>query len=179
MAAEKLLADHFWNKKIDLATKYRDSNKDGTISQADFNIVIDRYVSIAKASPEKVELAKKRQSVVLEKLGLTDPSVKVSYDVLKQFMAKSSENPDRRKFVAGLFELLDLNGSGGLCFEEWETHYKCNGIDTAYAKASFDAMDTDKDGVVRQDEFIDYHEEFYYSTEDTLKSSLLYGPLDQ
>ena len=179
MAAEKLLADPFWNKKMDLAIKYRDADKDGFISQADFNNAGDRYVSIAKASPEKVELAKKQRSIVFEKLGLTDPSAKVSYDVLKKFTAKSAENPDRRKFVAGLFDILDLDSNGELSYEEWETHHKCNGIDTAYAKASFEAMDTDKNGVVGRDEFTDYYEEFYYSTEDKLNSSLLYGPLDQ
>ena len=38
---------------MDLATKYRDTDKDGSISQADFNTVVDRYVSIAKESPEE------------------------------------------------------------------------------------------------------------------------------
>ena len=179
MAAEKLLADPFWNKKMDIAAKYRDTDKDGFISQNDFKIAVDRYVSIAKASPEKVELVKNQQSLIFEQLGLTDPSVKVPYDALKKFAAKTAEHPDRRKFVAVVFDILDLDSNGEISYEEWETHHKCNGIDTAYAKTSFDAMDANKDGVVVRDEFTDYYEEFYYTTEDTMNSSQMYGPLDQ
>jgi hypothetical protein len=39
-------------------------------------------------------------------------------------------------------------------------------------------MNTSGDGVVSMDEFIQYNKEFFFTTEDTLKSSILYGPLD-
>ena len=113
MAAEKLLADPFWNKKLDLSSQYRDTNKDGIISQADFSIVIDRYISIAKASPEKVELAKKQQNILMELMGMADPSTVISYDGHKQVTAKMAETPEQaRKYMDRLFDVLDLDSNG-------------------------------------------------------------------
>lgn len=63
-------------------------------------------------------------------------------------------------------------------FQEWKDHYSAMGINTDYAKASFEAMDTDHDGAVSLDEFIAYNNEFYNTNEDTLNSSILYGPID-
>ena len=57
-------------------------------------------------------------------------------------------------------------------------HYKALGADVAYARASFDAMDMDGNGVVSKEEFTAYNIEFFYSTEDKLNSSIMYGPLD-
>ena len=54
---------------------------------------------------------------------------------------------------------------------------KALNIDKAHARASFDAMDTNGDGKISKEEFVAYHVEFYYTAEDKLKSSILYGPL--
>ncbi len=67
--------------------------------------------------------------------------------------------------------------NGTISLKEWEIHYNVFGIPVEHAKASFEAMDTDKDGVISQDEFVAYYTEYFYTTEDTLTSSILYGPL--
>ena len=62
--------------------------------------------------------------------------------------------------------------------KEWELHYKCMGTDPKYAKASFEAMDTNGDGVVSFEEFTAYHVEFFTTNENKLNSAILHGPLD-
>ena len=74
--------------------------------------------------------------------------------------------------------LTKIITDGVISFEEWKTHYQIMGIDLAYARASFDAMDTDKNGVISKEEFVSFHFEFYCTSEDKLGSSILHGPLD-
>ena len=55
---------------------------------------------------------------------------------------------------------------------------KCLGIDPAHARASFDALDTNNDGVISEEEFRAYHWEFFCTTENKLNSEIMYGPLE-
>lgn len=141
-------------------------------------MVLDRYINLAKAPAEKVVLAQKQQSIVLEKMGLTDSGAGVSFEKVMELTSEMADNPDRTKITFTMFELLDLDGDGTINFDEWKMHYLCNNTNADYARASFDAMDTDKNGLISRDEFINYLDEFYYSTEDKLNSSILFGPLD-
>ena len=50
-------------------------------------------------------------------------------------------------------------------------------IPVEHAKASFEAMDANHYGKISMQEFIDYHTEFFFSSEDKLNSSVLYGPV--
>ena len=53
-------------------------------------------------------------------------------------------------------------------FNEWADFYKAMGIDTVYARASFDAVDLNGDGIISKEA------EFF--TEDMLKSSIMFRP---
>ena len=41
--AEGLQSNEFWRKKANRAIQVRDTNKDGRISKADFDLVVQRY----------------------------------------------------------------------------------------------------------------------------------------
>ena len=71
----------------------------------------------------------------------------------------------------------DMNEDGFISLEECTAHYQIAGLDTAHARASFDAMDTNHDGKIYEDEFVKYHMEYLFSTENKLNSAILYGPL--
>ena len=56
---------------------------------------------------------------------------------------------------ADIFDIIDTDGSGEIPLQEW-ANYKALGIaNPAYAKASFEVMDTNGDGIVRsREEFL-------------------------
>ena len=51
------------------------------------------------------------------------------------------------------------------------------GVDTEYARASFDVMDKNVDGQISEDEMVNFYHEFYCTAENVLGSAILYGPL--
>ena len=77
-----------------------------------------------------------------------------------------------------MFRILNTNDDGFISFDEWTTHYKNLGMDTTYARASFDAMDADSDGLVSMEEYVSFLYEYYYTAENKLGSDIMYGPLD-
>ena len=82
------------------------------------------------------------------------------------------------QLYGSMFDVIDANGDGLIDLDEWRVLYECRGIPVEYAKASFVAMDADHDGLISRKEFVDYQFEFTFTSEDKLKSSILYGPLD-
>ena len=114
-----------------------------------------------------------------DSLGLLDNSISISYEEIAEMWIENLEKQE--DFAVDRFDriyrIIDTDRSGTISFQEWEIHYKAVGIPVEHAKASFDAMDTDGDGVISHDEFVAYHTEYFYTVEDKLHSSLLYGPL--
>ena len=79
--------------------------------------------------------------------------------------------------LSEIFACLDANGDGFISLKEWRVHNSAMGISPEHAKNSFHAMDADGDGKVKRKEFVEYHLEYYNSTENKLNSAILYGPL--
>ena len=151
--------------------------------------ILDRYRQIDTATPQYLEKLSKSLMKAADLYGLTDASVKLSYDefevtqlkVLSGEGANLASPQDKMQFakdvLLDMFSSLNMNGHGIITFNEWSAHYHCMGIDTAHARASFDAMDVNGDGKVTEKMFVNYHYEYYYTTENTLNSGILYGPL--
>ena len=62
--------------------------------------------------------------------------------------------------------------------DEWKVHISALGIAAEHAKKSFHAIDTDNDGKITMAEFVNYHIEYFQSSENKLNSAILYGPLN-
>ena len=179
----RLRDDPFWNKKLDKAIRVTDTNRNGYIERADYMLVVSNYKRLSSASSAYIDTLTKATIRKCDMLGLVDDSVKLTYeemkkkwlDILQTFvdegMAKAEMN--------SMFDSLDMNGDGKIDIDEWRAHYKSVGIPVEHARASFDAMDTNHDGSISKEEFYAYHHEFFTSTEDTLHSSILCGPLDE
>ena len=181
MAADfsKLRESEFWNKKIDRMIRVRDTDKSGDISRSDFVIIVERYKKLCASTPKHLELLAKTQSDALNRLNLTDDSVRLSYDELKvKVIEDLTKSGNYESILEAMFHTLDMNGDGVISFEEWTAHYICMGIDPAHARASFDAMDQNSDGKISMEEFVDFHYEYHFTTENKLGSAILYGPLD-
>ena len=179
--AGELQSNEFWKKKANRAMQVRDTNRDGKISLADFNLVIERYKQMG-ASEEHIQRIIELSGKTSAALGFKDESIEFSYEEFAALLFKlyTSQDEDQRvgAFKA-MFSVIDSKKKGEFAIKEWTEYHKALGINTEYAKASFEAMDVNSDGSVSEEEFIPYVNEFFFSTEDKLNSSILYGPLDK
>ena len=174
----------FWRKKQMLVCKVRDANKDGILTRADYMTLINRYREL-NTSPDDEHFKALNDSFCanIEYLGFKDDSMTMTYDeFIKRFSAVLDGDKMTidacRLYFSEMFRIIDTDGSGKIEFKEWVVYYEILEIDTAHARASFDAMDTNGDGVVSEEEFIAYNEEFFGSVKDDLKSSIMFGPLE-
>ena len=176
----ELRQNEFWRKKIRAATHSRDVDKSGTISRADFQLVIGRYKKLESSTPESVERLSKMFLKVVDQLGLADAREVLSYDEFEERwmagIAKGDVLVTAKTAFKEMFNYIDTDGNGFITYNEWKDHYIALGIPVEYARASFDAMDVDKDGKITNKEFANYHMEYFYSTENKLNSAILYGP---
>ena len=166
-----------------------DSTKCGSISRADFEVVVNRYRKLDTATQQHAESLSQSLLHFADLMGLTNVSVKMSYDdftdmhlkVLSAEGAKLASPNDKLPLgldlLLNIFSNLDKNGDGVITFKDWSAYYHCEGIDTAYARASFDVMDKNSDGKVTEEEFVNYNYEYYFTAENKLNSGILYGPL--
>ena len=176
--AEALAKNPFYMKKLMRECKVRDTSNDGFIARDDFEIIIQRYKDMGY-SDQHIKVLSERYEKYMEVLGIADPNAKLTYEqVITNFLKASNHVEVLEKLIDGHFAIIDGNGDGEVSFTEWVDSHKAMGIDTAHAKASFAAMDKNGDGAVSKEEFMAYNKEFYVSTEDTLNSSILFGPLD-
>ena len=171
----------FWQAKFRRAMEVRDVDKDGYIKIADFKLIVERYRELG--APEcHLKKIEKSYEQFCAKLGLLDETTALTYQEFSSNFASILDKLGNISVSNDLFQtsfnIIDTNEDGKISFSEWTNYYKAHGIDPAHAKASFDAMDTNHDGVVSIDEFIAYNKEFFLSTEDTLKSSILFGPIE-
>ena len=174
----ELVKNEFWLKKIRKANKVRDLNKDGYISKDDFMAIVLRYKDMG-SSKKHLDKLSHEMEYLCTVLGITDDSTKVTHEeTIANFAASSPSIDQITTMFTLMFEIIDSDENGEISYKEWEDYYRVISIDTEFARASFDAMDTNGDGVVSKEEFYAYNREFFYSTEDNLKSSIMYGPLD-
>ena len=173
---KQLLDSPFWNKKLDVSSRVQYNG--GVVTRNDFEGAIKRFSEVEGMSKERVDTYRRHIEALCENMGLTDASATLSCDIMKMATAKMADDPQKGAFFTVLFDLLDVNQDGVISFKEWQTYYECIGANTAFAKASFEAMDTNHDGVVSRDEFMAYNYEFFFSTDNSLNSAILFGPLD-
>lgn len=174
---EELSKNEFWQRKMRTVMKIRDANKDGLVSRADYRLVIQRYKEMG-ASEEHLKKLEDYFSAAWKAGGVLDDTTEVTFQEFAVNFRKNAEDKfEPMKIFSTQFEIIDSNGDGEISLKEWVEYYRAMGIDTVHARASFDAMDMNADGVISKEEFAAYVMEFMYTTEDKMKSSLLYGPL--
>lgn len=171
----------FWKKKIRAAIKYRDADRDGTISKGDFELIWERYKKLSSSTSEHSKSLSKMVTKFVDDLGLSDPETKLTYEQYEKRWMASISKPDtlatEEAYFKELFCNLDADGSGNISFKEWEHHCSAYGIPIEHARDSFEAMDVDKDNYITEEEFVKYHMEFFFSAENKLNSKILFGPL--
>ncbi len=178
MAFDSLKKSDFWIKKLHTAALAQDVDKDGFVTRKDFDTIIQYYKDTG-APPEHVKNLRENFDKLYVVWGLTDENRKVT---VEDFVEMWREKVDEifalaDDIISGWFKQVDINADGKISIEEWLIHNAALKLDSETAKKSFEAMDTNGDGVVSAEEFKAYHFEFFFSAEDKLKSSILFGPL--
>lgn len=178
MALESVKKSGFWKRKFHTAAITRDVDKDGFISRADLESIIQHYKS-AGSPPEHVKKLQGSSQKYYEAWGMADETKKVTIEEFEEKFRETLEIsfPHADEMCSSLFEQVDMNADGSISFEEWQIHNAALGISTEHAKKSFEAIDANGDGKVSFEEFKAFYIEFFYSAEDKLGSSTLYGPL--
>ena len=174
----ELKKSEFWKKKFRKAVESRDTDKNGSITRSDFELVVESYKKSAGGTTDKIEKLSKLMSSFCDKLGLSD-SVVLSYEEFKQrWQAMMAQDPDVNNMLfKSMFVCLDAKGDDIIDIDEWKMHNAAMGIPPGYAQDSFNAMDQDGDEKITMDEFVNYHAEFFFTTENKLNSAILFGPL--
>ena len=173
----KLQESDFWRRKLRKAVIVRDTSKSGSLSRYDFEVVVQRYKNTAECPTEKMEAFSKSMFSFCDELGLVDGSVEQSYD---EFEGRWKTLMARDNYVIvfqHMFTCLDADGDSFITFNEWNVHNAALGISPESAKESFNSMDRDEDGKITMNEFVEYHCEYFFSTENKLNSAILFGPL--
>ena len=177
-----LVQNDFYKKKMRRAVEVQDVNRDGYITRADFDLMVERCKNLDSFTPKHLERFTQHMKETCDSFGLVDESVKYTYseflekwfDILKEWFPKGTI----ARSTASLFQIMDTNEDGFISFEEWIAYHQIVGMDTAHARASFDAINTNHDGKISEDEFVKYQMEFFCSTENKLNSAILFGPLE-
>ncbi len=173
---EALFKNEFVQRKHLTAMKIRDADHDGKLSKADYKLVIKRYETLG-ASEAHLKILEQNYSDMWKVAGIADDTTELTYEQFTANASKNAANTTMDKNFMTHFDIIDGDGNGEISFKEWVQYYIACGIDIIHARASFDAMDANHDGVISKEEFIAYAKEFFFSVEDKLKSSILYGPL--
>ena len=178
MSLDHLRTNEFWNKKIHQAIITQDVNKDKVVSRADFDLIVQRYKETG-ASPEHVKKHQESFEKLLEVWGMADESVEFTIEEFEEMFRQNLEKSSSLspQLFTEWFHQVDINENGVVSLKEWIIHCSALNISKENAEKSYRAMDTNKDGVISLEEFVEYHKEFFFSAEDKLHSSILYGPL--
>ncbi|XP_013380812.1 sarcoplasmic calcium-binding protein-like [Lingula anatina] len=106
---------------------------------------------------------------------------------------KMSEEEFLSKLIAGLnttfreaamgifnceFDSIDVDGDGVISPKEHKAFFYGWGIPTEYSEDVFKVMDTDGDGFINREEFIEAHADFMFSEDENSRYNDFFGSLD-
>lgn len=174
----------FWARKMRKVFRAIDVQKRGFLTEATLEELFDQwhkdYPSLERARLKKTQ---KHVWTVLYNNGREVPrDFKLTEDMFMDNMWVSVNQPNFReeisKMSTDIFKQMDLKHNGYITREEY---VKMNGMRAGedVALATFNAMDTDRDGKISFDDFVQ-SKFFYYTdiTEDMHPFNQMNGPLD-
>ena len=102
----------------------------------------------------------------------------VLIESLKQLKDDPEFKQNVRDMILSLFHMMDVNKDGYLQSDEYRSVFENVGIaGSEFTKAAFEAIDTNHDGVISPDEFIDACLDFMFSEDKNSPNNYFWGPL--
>eukprot|EP00731_Ephydatia_muelleri_P001082 Em0001g1082a len=151
------------------------SKKDGVLTKADFDILIERIIKIGKLNDAQAERSRKLLAKLLPLFG--GETFKLTQEGFNDAAAKSSEGNYPVLLANEFFDILDTDADGIISYNEWVVYFESIGTDVQHARPCFDALDTNKDGEISRSEFVDATVNFIRSRDESHPSRFLYGPV--
>jgi Ca2+-binding EF-hand superfamily protein len=172
----------FWVRKMKTYFQRIDFDKDGAITQKDFEGMAERFVSSEKLDSKRGEELKKKLLTVWEKyLKGAQGGAAINQATFIDTLKKQVSDPSLREALAGplplFFSAVDANGDGMIQSDEFELFFSIIGLDPKMAPETFKAIDTNNDGALSLDEFVTAGVDFFTSEDQTSPNRLFWGPL--
>ena len=175
--ALKLANNTFWLRKMRTAFRVYDTNQDKVISVDDFILQGERF---GKKCPERAEeIMNTLTNIWTVAAGSRDAKLteKAWIDTRIKFSALPDARYLFREYSNMKFGIIDQNKSNFISQQEFNNYFECVGIDIKHAPAAFKALDSNEDGKISKDEFLDHAVEFCFGLNEEHPSKLFYGPL--
>jgi len=172
----------FWVKKMKTYFTRIDFDKDGSITQKDFEGMAKRFIESEKLDAKKGEDLKNKLIQVWEKyLKGVAGEKSLTQPLFIEAMKKQVKDPSLKGTLAGplplFFHAVDANSDGQIQSEEFALFFQILGLDPKMAPASFQAIDTNSDGQLSLEEFVTAGTDFFTSEDEKSPSKLFWGPL--
>jgi len=172
----------FWVRKMKTYFQRIDFDKDGSITQKDFEGMADRFVSSEKLDEKRgAELKGKLLQVWDKYLKDSHGGQALNQDAFIKTLKAQVSDPALRQTLAGplplFFSAVDANGDGQIQEDEFRLFFDILGLDPSMAPATFKAIDTNNDGQLSLDEFVAAGVDFFTSEDESSPNKLFWGPL--
>jgi Ca2+-binding EF-hand superfamily protein len=159
-----------------------DFDKDGAITQKDFEGMAERFVKCEKLDSVRGEELKKKLLQVWEKyLKGAEGGNALNQQAFIDTLKKQVSDPSLHQVLAGplplFFSAVDANGDGMIQADEFELFFSIIGLDPKMAPETFKAIDTNHDGSLSLDEFVTAGVDFFTSEDQNSPNKLFWGPL--
>jgi len=173
----------FLKKKYLVALTRFDKQNHDYVTWQDFNRMADRFVEHGNLSDEKEKHI--RDSINALWRNLFDPesethnlATKVYCDTLMEIEVATLDAGQRQMYGL-IFDVVAENREDKIRQKEFGIIYTVLGIDDeALVTETFNAIDTDKDGLVSLDEILVATTEFCIGIDESSPYRLFFGPLD-
>jgi hypothetical protein len=172
----------YWESKIRHYFSILDTDKDGKLTENDFQLLGDRYIEYTQVDDRRAKKVRAKIAKFwpdLQKASLDGP---MTVDVFVQYIKEKGINKlDQRvtEIYLVYFDLFDPSGDGTISLEEFKVFQKVHGVDPVHAEETFRALDTDNDGKLTEEEFVDAARTYFTALEECEPVKNLYGPLQQ
>ena len=154
-----------WEKKIRRVFKLYDTNQDGVLSEADFQLWSDRLIQASPSMTEemKQEIRQTRMALWINFIngGVTPAKgTEITPEQFVESMKEKRKDPEMRgqivSIVKAVFVVFDVNRDGVLQKDEFMKMASLHpNVSTEAAEIVFAAIDKNGDGVLQFNEYLD------------------------
>ena len=171
------------SKKLTALFNRMDADASGTVTEADFRLIVDKLATSRKLNPKSLHYAYLRSIVlsIWEKLSLADGNGDGSVtqeEWLKYYetLINSATYEKVLKLQVDVFlGVLDENDDGEISCQEYVDLVSAYGVEQSWATENFERLDLNGDGHISQQELFRLMDEFFRSDRPEATGNSFWG----